>query len=263
MEQTNSIESVDTILAVERALIILKRMAQLNKEIGVRDLSRELGYSPAVTQKILNTLKIHNFVQQSDVNDKYTLGFGVMRVGLSVIDRLDVAHLARDVMEETAEETGETTFLAIRDELSAVYIGKVISPNDVRMDAEVGSARPLNCTAVGKVLMAWGPPDILARMAEKGALTKATPNSIMDVDVLRKQLEEVTTNGFALDIREFHNDGICVAAPIYDQYGNVIASLTISGLASRMEENMDRFVEMIKEKAAVISDKMGHYTTDN
>ena len=250
--------SPETILSIERALVILKRLAAYKEEVGVRDLSRELGYSPAVTQKTLNTLKSHDFVHQNEATGRYSLGFGTVKVGLAMLDRLDVVRIAYPHMEALTDETEETTFLAIRDSLYAVYISKVISPNVIRMDAEVGSNRPLNCTAVGKVFLAWGKDDLLTKMFEAEAFVQATENSITDPEILMDQLKLIRQQGFALDQREFHKEGICIAAPILNQTGDVIASITTSGLASRMEGRLDEFSAFVKKKGVLISRSMGY-----
>ena len=248
----------ETILSVERAMVILKRLSDSKKGIGVRDLSRELGYSPSVTQKTLNTLKCHDFVQQDTGTGRYTLGFGTVRIGIAMLDRLDVVRIAQPYMEELTSETRETTFLAIRDGLNAVYINKVTSPNAIRMDAEIGSNRPLNCTAVGKVHLAWGPASLIDEMVQENAFGKQTENSIVDAELLRDQLDQIREIGYALDIREFHNEGICIAAPIFDQSGTLVASITTSGLDSRMENNIDPFALLVIDKANVISKTLGY-----
>jgi len=252
------IKAPETVLAIDRALVILKRLASTKEEIGVRELSRDLGYSPAVTQKILNTLKAHDFVHQNVDSGRYSLGFGTVRLGISMLERLDVVRIAYPHMESLTEETEETTFLAIRDQLNAVYISKVTSPNVIRMDADVGSIRPLNCTAVGKVLLAWATEDALSKLIKEDGLVKATEKSIIDPEFLKAQLDTIRNRGFALDEREFHNEGICVAAPIFDQTGEVIASITISGLASRMEGRLTEFASLVKTKAEAISKAMAY-----
>ena len=252
----------DTFLSVERALIIMKYLADRKIDVGVRELSRELGYSPPVTQKILNTLKAHGFVRQDEDTDRYSLGLAALHVGQSVIARLDVVRISKPYMEQLTAETQETTFLAIRDGNHIVYVDKIPSPNAIRMDAEVGAIRPLNCTAVGKALLAWGPPELLTDAAASGAFVKATPNSITDPKVLEQELQQTRERGYALDMREFNPEGICIAAPIFSQSGCVIASITTSGLASRMEGNLERFSQLVIDAATKISTQCGYIAPD-
>lgn len=253
-------EVSETVLSVERALLILKRLADSKEEFGVRDLSRELGYSPAVTQKILNTLRIHGFVRQNDKTERYTLGPTALQVGMAVLSQLDVVRIARPFMEKLTEKTGETTFLAILEDTHAIYIDKEVSANPVRMDAEVGVSRPLNCTAVGKVLLAYGSKEFVSKVAQQGAFIQSTPNSIVNPAQLEKELERVRQIGYAVDNREFHSEAICVASPIFSADGRVLAAITTSGVATRMEQHPAKYADVVKEVAAQISAELGYRT---
>jgi DNA-binding IclR family transcriptional regulator len=251
-------ETVDTVLSVERALLILKRLAELREEIGVRELSRLLGYSPPVTQKILNTLKVHGYVSQNENTDRYALGPAALQIGMAMLSQLNIVRVARPFMERLTEETGETTFLAIREGLWAIYVDKEVSANPIRMDADVGVSRPLNCTAVGKVFLAFNKGDLLSEAAAAGVFTKFTPNSIVDAMELKEELGEVHRLGYAIDQREFHPEAICVAAPIYGVGGKLIGSITTSAVATRVENRIDQIAALVTDAAAQISRNMGH-----
>jgi len=247
----------DTILSIERALVILKRFADRKEEIGVRDLSRELGYSPAVTQKILNTLRVHDFVRQNSKTECYSLGLGVVYLGMAVLAQLDVVTVAKPYVAALTEETQETTFLAIRGGTSAIYVDKEISPLSIRMDAKIGSLRPVNCTAAGKIFLAFSDEDLITEAEKTGTLVKATPNSIVDPEELRKEINKVREQGFAIDNREFLSDAMCIAAPIFNQNGKIVATITTSGPVSRMEDQVNELITLVKEKAARISIELG------
>jgi len=250
-----------TILAVERALIILNFLSESGEGFGVRDLGRELGYSPAVTQKILSTLKVHGYVQQDEDTERYRLGVSALHLGLSMLSRLDVLNVAHPFMESLTHRTGETTFLAIRDDVAAVYIDKVTSPHDIRMDAKVGARRPLNCTAVGKVLLAWGAAGLVSQLVEHGAIKQQTENSITDPQELEEELARVRERGYALDCREYLVDAMCAAAPIFGQDGQVVASVTASCPAFRVEDRIEEIAKSVVSSAAKISAQLGYRKT--
>jgi DNA-binding IclR family transcriptional regulator len=256
--QLNINDSTDTILAVERAIIILQNLAATKDEKGVRNISRELGYSPAVTQKILNTLRVHGFVQQSEDTQRYRLGLGSLNVGLAVLAQTDVVKVARPYMEELTADTGETTFLAIRDIYRAVYIEIVKSPHPIRMGAEIGAHRPLNCTSVGKILLAWAPSGILSNAEKAGALEKSTKNSIIEIDSLEAELIKVREQGYAVDNEEYYSEALCVAGPIFGPDGKILAAITTSGPSFRMKDKISGFSSLVKTSAAEISLKLGH-----
>jgi len=251
-------ENVDTVLSVERALLILKYLAETPEEIGVRDMSRVLGYSPPVTQKIFNTLKVHGFIRQNDKTDRYSLGPTALRVGMAMLSQLSVVRVARPFLDRLTEETGETTFLAIREGLAAIYVDKEVTSNPIRMDAEVGVSRPLNCTAVGKVFLAFDNGDLLTEAAEAGVFTKFTSNSIIDVMELKSIIDRIRETGYAIDYREYHPEAICVAAPIFGANRKVVAAVTTSGVGTRMESRIDQIAEWVIDAAAQISRNLGH-----
>jgi DNA-binding IclR family transcriptional regulator len=248
----------ETILAVERALVLLKHLAEADEDVGVRDLGRELGYSPAVTQKLLNTLRAHNFVEQNEQTDRYRLGAGVLQLGLGMMARLDLVNVAQGEMESLTAETGETTFLAIRNDLHAVYVDKVMSPHAIRMDAEIGARRPLNCTAVGKILLAWADGDLVRRLDEEGLLEKRTPYSITSREQLQAELETVRHQGYAIDRQEYVADAMCVAAPIFNRERQLVGSITTSGPSFRIKDRIEEVAALVMAKADKISDALGY-----
>lgn len=247
----------ETILGIDRALIIMKYLADLKEEVGLRKLARDLGYSPAMTEKILNSLIRHGFVWQNTETGTYRLGLGLVKLGLAALSRLDLVQLAHPYLEELTEATQETTFLAVLNGVSAVYIDKVTSPLPVRMDAEIGVDRPLNCTAVGKILLSYSPPGTLAKVAELGGFQRFTANSVMDPTILEQELVGIRKSGIAFDRQEFNSDAICVAAPIFAYDGKVAAAVTTSGPSFRMQENLDLYTRLVKDVASRISAELG------
>jgi IclR family transcriptional regulator, KDG regulon repressor len=251
-------ESPETVLGIDRAIVILGYLAAKKKGAGVRQISRDLGYSSSVTQKILNTLKTHQFVKQDEASGVYQLGIALVELGLSVLERLDVRQIARPHLTDLADDTQETALLAIRDGLHAVYIDKAESPLPIRMNAGIGAHRPLNCTGVGKVLLAWGPAGLLETMNWAPILKKSTPNSIDDLEQLKVELEHVREQGFALDQEELHVGMMCVAAPVFNREGEVIAAITVAGPTERIKDRIEGHASKVMTKAALISRELGY-----
>ncbi len=254
----NSNDTEITILAVDRALVILKFLARTKNDIGVRDISRELGYSPAVTQKIFNTFKAHGFVQQNLDTQRYQLGIGALNVGLAVLEQTDLLKVARPMMVELTNNTEETTFLALQDEFRTVYIDRVKSPHPIRMDAEIGAHRPMNCTAVGKILLAFGPHGTVSDAFDSGEFVKSTENSIIDYKMFEMELERVREQGYAIDNEEYNSEAMCIAAPIFGPNGRICAAITTSGPSFRIKHRLSEIISLVKDQAAEISTKLGH-----
>ena len=244
-------------VAVERALILLRYIIENEDGLSIREVSRKFGYSPATVQKIVTALKLQGYVVQDDLTDRYHLGPEAIQLGLTALSRLDVRRVARPHLEALSAESGETVFLAIARGDHAVYVDKVVSDHPIRMDAPLGIDRPYNCTAIGKVLLADMMGEDVEMLAEDGAFEKRTENSIIDVDVLLNEIEVIRERGWAHDNEEFALSVNCIAAPIYNHEGEIVAALTVSGPAERIKEKFDDFVSLVKDKAAMISKEMG------
>lgn len=245
-------------LAVERALILLRYIIDNPDGLSIRGASRSLGYNPATVQKLINSLSAQGYVVQDELTERYHLGPGAVQLGLTALSRMDIRRLARPYIEALQSECGETAFLAIPRGNHVVYIDKVVSTQPIRMDAPLGIDRPFNCTAVGKVLMADLPAKELERMASAGIFERRTERSICNVDTLSAEIERVRKQGWARDNEEYNPGVGCIAAPVRDHEGQIIAAVTVSGPAERVEEQLDYIVAKVTTHAASISEEIGY-----
>lgn len=244
-------------LAAQRALVILREIAKSADGVGVRELARSLGQSPSNIQKGLQALLAQEFVRQDEGTKRYLLGPTAIQVGLAGLSRFDVRTVAREHLEMLAQATGETVFLGVRHGDEAMYIEKVLGPSEIRVDAPIGARRPFNCTAVGKVLLASFPEQEFYRLAAAGAFVQATPNSITDPVVLRGEILQVRDSGVAVDRQEFALGAACVAAPVHDHDGKVVAAIALSAPAERLGQT-EGVAEQVKACARRISRALGY-----
>jgi DNA-binding IclR family transcriptional regulator len=244
-------------VAVERALILLRYIVDHPVGLSIREVSRELGYSPASVQKLINALNAQGYVVQDNSTERYHLGPEAVQLGLTALSRLEIRRVAHSHLEALSRESGETVFLGMAHGNHAIYIDKAVSAQPIRMDAPLGVNRPYNCTAVGKVLLAGMPDEEFEELAADGALEQRTERSISETDALRAEIEQVRAQGWARDDEEYAAGVGCVAAPVHDHEGQVIAALTVSGPAERIREKFDHLVAQVKACAAAISEEMG------
>jgi len=247
-----------TNLAVERALIILKYLSRSEQELGIRELSRELGFSPAGVQKIMNALNAQGFVIQNEETKRYALGPAMLQIGLAMLARLEVREVARPYLEALAKTTGETAMLGIRDSDEVFYIDKALPDSEIRMDVPLGVSRPYHCTAVGKILLAQLPAGEFERLVTADSFAQVTPNSITNLDQLAAELEGIRQTGYALDREEFKLGAQCVAAPIYNHNGQLVAAITLAGPVERIKTNLDSLIEQVLAKGREISARLGY-----
>ncbi len=252
-----------SIVAVERALVILRLMGASAEGISVRAVARELGYSPAVVQKSLQALEIQGFAVQDPTTQLYHLGPVAIQVGLAGLRRIEVREVARPHLESLAMTSGETALLGIRQGDGAIYIDQVPSPHDVRMNVDLGERRPFNCTAVGKALLAWMSDDEVDRLADEGAFEQRTDRSVVDVDQLRAVLAGIRDTDLALDEEEFITGARCVCSPIRDHEGQVVAAVGIAGPADRVLQRQDEIAAEVRAVAERISGAIGNQKSTN
>lgn len=247
-----------SVIAVERALVLLRLMAGSRDGVSVRAVARELGYSPAMTQKLLQALVSQGFSAQDPSTQLYHLGPIALQVGLVGLARLEVRRLARPHLEALVTATEETALLGVRQRDSAVYIDQVASPHEVRMNVPLGDLRPYNCTAVGKALLAFAPEEELDRLASTGAFVKPTEHSVDDPARLRSMISDIRARGFALDDEEFRLGTSCVAAPIRSHNGDVNAAFVVAGPTYRMAPRRDAIIAAVLRAAELASSELGY-----
>ena len=219
--------------AVEAALSILETLGTVHS-LGVTELAKKLGLGKSSAYRLLATLVRCGYVEKNPQNDRYQLTYRLFAVGSPAADRFGLREAAHPVMERLAAETGETVNLGVLDGARVVNLHKVESRHLLRMHMEVGGGVPAHATALGKVLLAALESSELGRHLGDQRLTRLTRRTIGDRATLRKMLARIRQQGFAIDDEECSLGLRCVAAPILDHRGAVVAALSISGPTQRL-----------------------------
>ena len=260
MARVRSREEPETVQAVSRALAILEAMAG-EGALGLTELARKVGLKTTTAHRLLATLAARGFAEQEPATLHYRLGPKAFEIGTAALAAMDIRATARPFLKELVERLNETTNLAILDNGQIVYIDQVESTNIVivKMFARVGSRGPAHCTGSGKVLLAGLADEELAPLLRKMNLERFTASTITDPQQLLAELRRIRAQGYALDVGERDEEVRCVAAPIRNFEGRVVAAVSVSGPAARMPEELlvDRFVPVVVEATARISARLG------
>ncbi len=226
-----------SIQTVSNALRLLEAFADAH-ELGVSELSRRLDLHKNNVFRLLATLQQGGYVEQSEDNDRYSLGPACLELGHSYARHHTLVRRARPILEELVRKVGETAHLAMLREHEVVHLDGVLSDKRVVTSLRVGERLPAHCTALGKVLLAFGEPrereTFEQGMAGEGGLTAHTESTLRDTKALGAELEKVSVDGYGLDQEECEPGMCCVAAPVRDDRGEVVAAISISGPAFRM-----------------------------
>ncbi len=248
--------------SINRALKIVDEVSKSHETgLSLSEISEKLKLPVSTVYRIVQNLVNWQYLTES-AGGNYVLGFSLLTLGHIVQSNLALASIARKYMEELSRQTSETIYLAMLDRFSSeiIYIEKIESLRNVKLSAGIGSHNPIHATANGKSLVCRFSKDKIREMLGKKGMPPLTPKTITDVEQFIDEVEQLKQKGFALDDLE-HEPGVrCVAAPIFDYTGNVVASISISGIESNMDLDLinNNYGKLVKETALKISQQMGY-----
>lgn len=240
-----------------RALRILWGMAARNDGWTLEELAREHDVNKASLLRILRTFEDQSVVLRE--NDRYRLGSRVLDLAYGYLNGLEVDAVARPYMGRLAARTGQTVSVAVLDGLDVVYIAFEKANRELGILDEIGGRHPANATALGKVLLADLEPDVLDRTIDERELPRLTHRTVHTRDALTALLERVRSQGYAIDDEERGIGIRCVAAPIRDADGRVIAGISVSGAIFHMTDDvLAEHARKVRDAAAEISERLGY-----
>jgi IclR family KDG regulon transcriptional repressor len=244
--------------SLRKAIRVLECFSLQEPRLPLTDIARKVGLPLSTAHRILTTLRTVGIVEQEGDRDLYRLGLKLLELGSMVLANMEVHREALPCIEELVRETGETVHLGVFDGSQVVSIEKMDSPHGLASHVTIGKGAPAYCTGVGKALLAFQPEAVVERVCRLG-LTASTPQTITDPVKLRKELAQVRALGYAVDNAEHQPDVRCVAAPIRNHSGNVVASLSISGPASRIPRSrITSLATRVREVTAKLSARLGY-----
>jgi DNA-binding IclR family transcriptional regulator len=209
-------------------------------ELGVSELSRRLGLHKNNVFRLLATLEQSGYIEQSVATDRYRLGTRCLELGQAFSRSHTLLRRSRPILEELVGKVGETAHLGVLRGFEVVQLDGVIADQMIVTALRVGQRLPVHCTAQGKVLIGCGDAALRERFVQqiqgRESLAQRTDATIVDAQKLLDEFGSVAARGFAVDLEECERGMHCVAAPVRDASGAVIASLSVSGLAFRLGE---------------------------
>jgi DNA-binding IclR family transcriptional regulator len=243
--------------SVVRAAEILNFLSQSNEPVGLSEISRALKDNKTSVYRMLLTLEDLHLVSKQ--GQKYRLGYRVLQLGSAYLRQLDIRREARPYMEKLRALTGETVALSIPVDQHRVIVETLESPQEIQLRMEIGKLSPLHAGSTGKALLAFMPPEKIDDLIRETGLPRLTPNTIVDPEKLKAELQQIRSQGFAMSISERRGGACGIAAPILNAEGRVVASIGISGPTTRWNPaTMLRYVEPLKEACFALSVAQGY-----
>lgn len=222
--------------SVDKALWLLQLVGE-RQALRVAEAADLLGVARSTAHRLLTALRRRGLVMQDRPNGAYRPGPALYEIGLAAVSRIDIRRVARPVLEQLREQTGETASLAVLEGTTIRFVDCVESPRSVRVGDRTGVTRQAHASAVGKAILAGLSDAELDRRYPGGDLPAATtPAAITDAAVLRAEIAEIRARGYALNWEE-SSEGVCaVAVALRDTVGQPLAGLGVAAPSSRMGE---------------------------
>jgi DNA-binding IclR family transcriptional regulator len=245
--------------SILRASSILRCFSGEKTHFKVGELARHLKLDRSTTYRILLSLEKCGFVEKDKRTGHYSLGLSAFEIGNTYLRQMDLLKVSKPIMTELALKVQETVHLAVLSDTEIVYVDKVDSPRTLGVMSKIGQRGPVYSTALGKVLLAHQTEDQLSRILPEIKLRSFTPNTITSKRKLLEEIRTIQKHGYALDRMESEPGVECIAAPIRNHLGDVIAALSISGPQKKINTPKEKqYIDQVMKATSLISSKMGY-----
>ena len=244
-----------TIQVIERMFALIDVLASRQEPMSLKDISQQTGLHPSTTHRILNDLAVGRFVDRPEAGS-YRLGMRLLELGNLVKGRLSVRDAALEPMRELHKLIQQPVNLSVRQGDEIVYIERAYSERSgMQVVRAIGGRAPLHLTSTGKLFLASDDLQRVRAYATRTGLAGQTRNSITQLPLLERELVRVRQSGTAHDNEELELGVRCMAAGIHDDQGKLVAGLSISAPADRLD---DGWLPRLQQTANQISVALGH-----
>ncbi|TVP47658.1 MAG: IclR family transcriptional regulator [Gemmatimonadales bacterium] len=244
---------------IGQTMRVLRLFGPQRRELGVTEAAALLDRPKSSVSRLLRTMEAEGFLARDPDTGRFRLSLGLAALGEVARASTSMQRLARPVLEELVESTGETSNLVVLDGTEAVNVEVVRSSRAVHHVGVLGRRLPLHATAAGKVLLAWAStPGVLDRVL-CGPLPRLASRTLTSRGALEAELARVREQGHALAWAELEEELAAASAPVRDHRGAVVAAITTSAPISRLNETTrPALARKVMAAAGRLSDALGH-----
>lgn len=250
-----------SVQSLDRAFEIIEILSDKSDGMALSDMAAELSLPVSTVHRLCASLMNRGYIEKRQPGSVYKLGLRFVEIASSYLGSLELKTEASPLLAELSTRMGCTVFLATNMDEETVYIDRVNTGavSTLRNYSIIGQRRPLSTTGLGKALLLAYSRQEFDDYIKKTPLVARTTTTIVDAEELWRELEESRRRGWTFDngedLPEFH----CVAAPIHDYRGTIIASISTSWDQTRFAtEDIEGAAVLVKETAAEISHRMGY-----
>ncbi len=244
-----------SVQSISRAFDILEALSLERKGLRLTELSEQLELHKSTVYRILKSLIDRGYVEKSD--KYYRLGLGFIMLSSHLLNSIELKTEAEPYLRQLSDLTGQTVFLAVREETEVVYIDKVEQFNSLRRYSIIGKRIPIYCTSLGRSLLFDEDEESLDNLLNIIEIKKVTRKTETDPIRLQHKIRRMKKRGWSEDIEE-HQSGVrCVGAPVYDYRNKIIAAISTAWNVSKTEADPDFIGRAVKQTAEEISRRLG------
>lgn len=247
------------IKVLEKTFKILALFTEQTTALSLKEISDLLGYNPSSIFRIVKNLEDVAYLEKDLDTQKYKLGFGLYYLGTLAESHTIMRKIAKPLLERLSEECEETIHLAVIHRGQALYLEKMKSKKVLQVISRTGTKLPCHCSGVGKMLLSALPPDKLDQIVLEKGLPRFTQNTITDIQSLRRELDCIRRQGYAVDNEEIETGLKCIAAPVRDPALGVVAAVSISAPKDRFDAEFSSFKYLVMKTVDEISRMIAHH----
>jgi IclR family transcriptional regulator, KDG regulon repressor len=223
--------------AAKRSLELIEQVATAQDAVSLTELARALDLPKSSTHALARTLTDEGFLDRGAESGRYSAGPRLVKLVHALQGQFRLSEVAHPIMQDVAQDLGETILLGVRRNQSIYYIDQIEAPQPLRFVPPVGEPRPLHCTSIGKLFLAFMTPALCDSVLGHDALPSYTEFTLLDREALNAELDAVRVRGFATNREESMAGLSAVAVPIWrgnDAKGTLVAGLSAAGPTDRM-----------------------------
>lgn len=246
-----------SVKSAERVMDVIDCLVDSDEPLTLMELSESLGIPKSSMSQLLGTMVRKHYLSKDQAN-RYKLAHKLISAGNRARTSNDIYSASISILQETIQKTEETLFLGIRAGKEVIYLAKVDSDHSMRTTAQPGSRKPLYCTGLGKTFLTFEKRETAHRLIEEIELKPYTRSTITDREELKSAVESYRNHGYVIDDEENEQGIYCIAAPIFDEKGRIVAAISCAGGKDRMLEKRQSIIEEVKNAARKISITQGY-----
>ncbi|MGI8316710.1 IclR family transcriptional regulator [Halobacillus mangrovi] len=245
-----------TVKSADRVIDILDLLKDFPDGLTLKEIANKLSLPQSSTYHLLQTLEKRGLLLVTE-RKSYKLGPKLIQIGTRALQTLDINTEAQPHLRKLMEQVEETVFMAVMIEQELVYVAKIDNPRSVRTSAQIGMRKPMYCTGLGKAFLAFLPEPVKENIVADMEMPAITSNTITNKHELNEQLSVFRKQGYAIDDGENESGLYCLAAPVYNASGEMVAAVSVSGPKDRVYPRSEEIVEELLKTAKTISERAG------